>query len=142
MKKQPFDIKENAIIPTEQLVQLYSDVEWSAYTKNKEKLALALKNSLYHLSVWNDRELIALIRTVGDGASILYIQDILVKEEYQRQGIGSMLLQRVLKKYENIRQIVLMTDNTDKTKAYYRKNGMQDIQKLEGVCFVKFNMEA
>jgi len=142
LKKQPFDIKENAIIPTEQLVQLYSDVEWSAYTKNKEKLALALKNSLYHLSVWNDRELIALIRTVGDGASILYIQDILVKEEYQRQGIGSMLLQRVLKKYENIRQIVLMTDNTDKTKAYYRKNGMQDIQKLEGVCFVKFNMEA
>lgn len=86
--------------------------------------------------------MIGLIRVVGDDASIIYIQDILVKEEYQRQGIGNYLLQSVLDKYKHIRQIVLMTDNTEKTKAFYKKNGMFTSCELEGVAFVKYNYEA
>ncbi|MGX7076836.1 GNAT family N-acetyltransferase [Globicatella sanguinis] len=35
-----------------------------------------------------------MIRVVRDGYSILFIQDILVLPEFQRQGIGSTLLKK------------------------------------------------
>jgi len=102
----------------------------------------AVKNSLFNIGAFDEEELIGLIRVVGDDASIIYIQDILVKEKYQRQGIGNYLLQSVVDKYKHIRQIVLMTDNTEKNKAFYRKNGMLASCEFEGVAFVKYNFEA
>lgn len=133
---------ENSNIPTKDLVGLYADVQWSAYTKDEAQLAKALKNSLYHVSVWDEEKLIALIRVIGDDASILYIQDILVKKTYQNEGIGSELLRHVLEKYQNIRQIVLNTDNTAKTASFYEKNGLTNVANMDGVCFIKYNFEA
>ena len=68
----------NAPLMKEQLVKLYDSVEWSAYTQDPDKLELAIKQSLSTLSVWQDKTLVGLIRVVGDDATILYIQDILV----------------------------------------------------------------
>ncbi|HCW74840.1 MAG TPA: GNAT family N-acetyltransferase, partial [Clostridiaceae bacterium] len=59
---------------------------------------------------WEKEELIGLIRTVGDGHTILYIQDILVLNTHRDKGIGSMLLQEVLEKYKHVRQKVLLTE--------------------------------
>ncbi|WP_430038931.1 GNAT family N-acetyltransferase [Peribacillus simplex] len=41
------------------------------------------------MTAWDDDKLVALIRVVGDGQTIIYIQVILVLENYQDQGIGS-----------------------------------------------------
>jgi len=41
-------------------------------------------NCVYY---FDGEDLIGLIRVVGDDTSIIYIQYILVKEEYKRQGI-------------------------------------------------------
>ncbi len=35
-----------------------------------------------------------------------------------------------------------MTDNTEKTKAFYRENGMLTSCEFEGAAFVKYNFEA
>lgn len=62
------------------LEDLYTDVGWSAYTKDVDRLQQSVENSLYVLTAWHEDELIGLIRVVGDGLSIIYIQDLLVKK--------------------------------------------------------------
>lgn len=132
---------ENGTYELEQLVDLYKNVGWLAYSNNPEKLHKAFKNSLFNIGVFHEEELIGVIRVIGDDASIIYIQDILVKEKYQGFGVGTYLLKQVLKKYKDIRQVVLMTDDTLKTKNFYEKNGMFNCGKYDGVAFVRYNFE-
>lgn len=130
-------IKEDIIPNIESILNLYNDVSWSAYTSNLEQLKNAIKNSLKVWTAWEDDLLIALARVVGDGYTIIYIQDILVLQAYQRKGIGSKLLEMILKKYKDVRQIILLTDDTDKTISFYEKNGLTPVGKYNSVAFMK-----
>ena len=88
---------------------------------------------LLTLAAYEGAELLGLIRVVGDGQTIVFVQDLLVFPEYQRKGIGSALLRAVLKRYENVRQIMLATDDTPKTKAFYRSMGFRELSEI-GCC--------
>ena len=132
--------KETSAFKLEQLVELYENVGWISYSNKPSELNEAIKNSLFNIGAFDGEELVGLIRVVGDNISIIYIQDILVKENYQRLGIGTNLLQLVLNRYNNVRQIVLMTDNTEKTKLFYKRNGMVPFEKFNGVGFIKYNL--
>ena len=81
--------------------------------------------------------IVAFARVVGDDYTIIYIQDILVLEAYQRKGIGSKLLKSILESYHDVRQIVLLTGNEDKTVKFYKKNGLTQVSKYNGVAFTK-----
>lgn len=89
-----FELKENEIPCLNDLVALYNDVGWSNYTNMLQK---AYNNSLLILTAWCDDKLLGAIRIVGDGFSIIYVQDIVVLRAYQHMGIGSKL--RFLYKY-------------------------------------------
>lgn len=131
--------KHNSSFTENDILSLYDSVGWSEYTKNIEKLIRALNNSLYTLTAWDKNKLVGLTRVVGDGETIIYIQDILVLREYQRQGIGSKLLKAVLDKYNKIRQKVLLTDDTEKTRLFYEANGFESANKLNLVSYVAIN---
>lgn len=129
-------------IPVAELTSLYNSVGWTGYTDHPEKMEKILQGSLYHLSAWDDQTLVGLIRTVGDDASVLFIQDILVHPDYQRKQIGSTLVQSVLERFAHIRQTVLLTDNTEKTEAFYTSLGFASASKVESVAFIKMNWQA
>lgn len=129
-------------IHTTELTALYNSVGWTGYTEHPEKMEKILQGSLYHLSAWDNQKLVGLIRAVGDDASILYIQDILVHPDYQRKGIGSTLVNSVLERFAHIRQTVLLTDNTEKTEAFYTSLGFASASKVESVAFIKMNWQA
>ena len=74
------------------LLALYSSVGWTNYTNNPDMLEEAVKASLWQLAVYDEKELVAYIRIVGDGHSVLLVQDLLVRPDHQRQGIGKKLL--------------------------------------------------
>ena len=130
-------IKEDIIPGIEQLLELYNDVDWSAYTNDPENLKNAIDNSLKVWTVWDGMQLVGLARVVGDGYTIIYIQDILVLESYQGQGIGSKFLKLILEMYKSVRQIVLMTDETEKTIKFYQKNGLVNASDYKIVTFIK-----
>lgn len=96
----------NNKISKNDLEQLYSSVGWFAYTNEMTNLTKAIDNSLLVITAWQDERLVGLIRTVGDGYTILYIQDILVHPDFQNQKIGTTLMTMVLAKYSHIRQKV------------------------------------
>ena len=88
---------KNSLPSTEELVELYDAVGWSAYTRTPERLAPMLTGSRYlYVARENTAEgaerLIGLVRAVGDGQTIAYIQDLLVHPQAQHHGIGSALL--------------------------------------------------
>ncbi len=119
--------------------ELYEDAGWIAYTRDLPTLINAIKSSLMVVSAWDDDKLAGLIRVVGDGLTIIYIQDIIVLSSYKRNGIGSRLLKCVFDKYSNVRQNVLITDDTDETRGFYEANGFISCDKGEVVAFVRFD---
>ena len=130
-------IKEyDKYIPGE-IIPLYESVGWTAYTEAPETLRRGFEKSLLVLAAYEDGKLIGLIRCVGDGETIVFVQDILVFPEFQRRGIGSALLREVLEKYASVRQIELCTDDTPKTVAFYRSMGFKEISELGCCCFMR-----
>ena len=71
--------KKKDAVSFEEIFPLYEAVGWTNYTQNPTMLKEAYKNSLHILAALNEEgKLLGVLRAVGDGASILFIQDILV----------------------------------------------------------------
>lgn len=130
-------IKEYGSFDKEEILHLYTSVGWTNYTDHPEMLEQAYKNSLLILGAFDDNKLLGVIRVVGDGASVVFIQDILVLPEYQRQGIGTQLLRTVMTQFSSVYQMELMTDNTPKTMAFYKSLGFSKADELGCCAFVK-----
>lgn len=131
------EIREYREYDEEVILNLYASVGWTAYTADPYTLKQGFAHSLLTLGAYGDDRLLGIIRVVGDGATIVLIQDILVLPEYQRRGIGTALLKAVLDRYPKVRQIQLATDNTEKTKAFYRSCGFREYGKLGCCGFMK-----
>ena len=132
-----FTIKEYSIYNEGEILNLYDSVGWSNYTSNPSMLKNAYKHSLKILGAYDADKLVGIIRVVGDGYSIVYIQDIIVLPEYQRKGIGTALLQAILDRYHHVRQIELATDNTEKTIAFYKSMGFKEMSEIGCCGFMK-----
>ena len=94
-------IKEN-IKKVEEFNLLYDAVGWGAYD---EKITQkALDNTFYSVSVYDDNIIIGYGRIIGDGICFLYIQDIMVKPEYQNNKIGTTIMNKLLEKINEIKK--------------------------------------
>lgn len=127
------EIKEYLSYDEEEILALYESVGWTAYTENPAALRLGFAHSLLTLAAYEGDRLLGLIRTVGDGHTIVFIQDILVHPTAQRKGIGTALVKAVLDRFPLVRQVELTTDNTAKTLAFYRSLGFSPMEEL-GLC--------
>ena len=116
-----------------EILSLYISGGWTAYTAHPEVLHKGFDHSLLTLAAYEGEQLLGIIRVVGDGYTIVFVQDLLVFPEHQRKGIGSALLQAVLNQYRHVRQIELATDRTQKTIAFYKSMGFQEMSEV-GCC--------
>lgn len=131
------EIREYTPFQREEIVNLYESVGWMNYLKRSEVLESAYANSLCVLGAYEDNRLVGIIRAVGDGQTIVFVQDIIVLPEYQGKGIGTKLLKAVMEKYSNVYQMELLTDNTEKTKAFYRSAGFTASEDMGCVAFIR-----
>ena len=131
------EIKEYKSYKEDEILPLYRAVGWRAYTENREALRRGFEHSLLVLAAYEKEELLGIIRAVGDGFTIVFIQDILVYPDRQRQGIGTALLKALLERYPQVRQIELTTDNTPKTMAFYQSIGFQEFSEIGCCGFMK-----
>lgn len=129
--------KETSNIAPKQIKRLYDSVGWKAYTREMEQVCRGISNSLYVLTAWNEDVLVGLVRVIGDGETIIYIQDILVNPKYQQQGIGEQLLTRTLAIYQGVRQKVLLTEDAPLVRHFYEKYGFTSCDQGNVVAFYK-----
>ena len=120
-----------------EILPLYKAVGWSNYYEHPEMIEKAYAGSLCILAAFEEEKLVGIIRAVGDGHSILFIQDILVYPEYQRKGIGTALMKTMLDRYAHVYQTELATDNTEKTIAFYKSLGFSPLHEIGCCGFLK-----
>ncbi|WP_434993210.1 GNAT family N-acetyltransferase [Arthrobacter sp. Ld5] len=122
-------------------IALYDAVGWTAYTRNSERLARSLAGS--HLVVTaedDDGGLIGLARTVSDGESICYIQDILVHPAFQRRGVARALMEEIQRRYAHCMFLALSTDadgteDAARSHPFYRALGFRPHTDLRLAAF-------
>ena len=104
------EIREYTEYNADEIRSLYDSVGWTAYTRDMPALEKGYRNSLLTLAAYEKDQLVGIARAVGDGATIVFIQDILVAPYKQRQGIGTVLLKAMLDRYAHVRQIQRTAD--------------------------------
>lgn len=130
-------IKEYTKYDSDEILNLYNSVGWCSYTNRPKMLEHAFEHSLKILCAHDGNKLVVLIRAVGDGYSVLFIQDILVLPEYQRKGIGTRLLKSMLGFYPEVYQTQLATDKTEKTVEFYKSCGFLPYSETGCEGFIK-----
>ena len=124
-------IETNRIPCRDDLLELYGDAGWTAYTDHPDRLERGLARSLAVYTAWEGDTLAGLLRAVGDGETILYLQDLLVRKAFQRRGIGGALLRRMVEDFPQVRQKVLLTDAADRRALdFYRACGWTQAEEL------------
>ncbi|MHA7862571.1 GNAT family N-acetyltransferase [Tessaracoccus sp. Y36] len=134
------ELTEHDLPTREELVTLYDSVGWSVYTTDPERLYDAVSRSLRVVCAREDGHLVGLARVVGDGLTIVYLQDILVDPAHQRRGIGRHLFERVLEPFSDVRRQVLITDDEPGQRNFYESLGLTEIAEMAHPikAFVRF----
>lgn len=107
---------------SDDLKELFCSVGWSS-GHFPEKLAVAMKNFESVISAWNGDELVGLISAMDDGIMTAYIHYLLVKPEYQSQGIGKELVLKVKDIYKDYLRIVIVA--YDEEIEFYENCGFE-----------------
>lgn len=125
-------LKYDKEISREKLVNLFKSVGWKT-AEYPNRLHMAIKNSDYVVSAWCDNSLVGLISAISDGTINVFITYLLVSPEFQKKGIGKILMEDFCKSFEGFGRRILSTE-IDKEK-YYKKFGFN----VEGI--VMFNKD-
>ena len=79
-------------------IQEYNDlralVEWPVF--ENQLVETALSNTLFSVCVEDGGNMVGMGRVVGDNAIYLHIQDLIVHPDFQRKGIGKLIMDALL----------------------------------------------
>jgi len=76
---------------------LFETTGWNqAYRADEDALYAAISSSWYVLSAYANDDLVGFGRIISDGVLYALICDLIVKPSYQKQGIGSTLLSKLI----------------------------------------------
>lgn len=89
-----FTVKHNELT-AEQFIQLWESV-WDT-PPTLEQTELAMKNTLFRVSVFDGDRIVAMARMIGDMGLCYYIKDVVVRPEYQHRGIGRLLIDELMR---------------------------------------------
>jgi GNAT superfamily N-acetyltransferase len=112
----------------QEYVSLRSSVGWNNFAQ--EQVVKSIRNSIYDIKVVVENRTIAMGRLIGDGTYYLVV-DIVVQPEYQGRGIGSKIVDSIIKYVEDNtpnggRSSVQLIAEQGK-EAFYEKKGFKRI---------------
>ena len=96
------EIRENSITIKE-YNYLFDKIGWGSY--DNKVSSIALKNSLYSVSVYDNDKIIGFGRLIGDGSCYFYIHDVIVLPKYQNKGIGKLIVKKIIAKVKEYNKI-------------------------------------
>jgi spermidine synthase len=125
-------IIKHADIP--QLIEIYKDAGWWVEENDNvdpQFIQRIVSGSFcFAVAVYEER-IIGMGRSISDGVSDAYIQDVAVLTEYRGKGIGIMLMDEIIKflKSHNINWIGLIAE--PKAVSFYTKYGFNRMKDYE-----------
>ena len=125
------NITKETSVSIDDVLPLYQAVGWTNYTNQPQMLEQSLAHSLATYLARDGEEIVGVVRLVGDGFSSVFVQDLIVLPSYQRQGIGSTLMEKALGDFKDAYQVQLATDQTEKTLGFYRSLGFETLSTYD-----------
>jgi GNAT superfamily N-acetyltransferase len=119
---------ESRDLPLECVLDLYRANEWSSAQK-PDLLHRALLASHSLVTAWDGARLVGLGNAISDGHLVVYYPHLLVLPEYQRRGIGTELMRRLMARYHGFHQHMLVADG--RALDFYRKCGFERAGQTE-----------
>ena len=113
---------ESRDLSLEGVLALYQANEWSSAQK-PELLHKALLASHSLVTAWDGARLIGLGNAISDSYLVVYYPHLLVLPGYQGRGIGTELMRRLMKRYQDFHQHMLVADG--RALDFYRKCGFE-----------------
>ena len=110
--------KDTHDISPEDLQQLFLSVSWSSGSY-PDRLAAAMRGFETVFTAWDGDKLTGLISAMDDHSMTAYIHFLLVRPDYQGQGIGRRLVEMTKEKYSGFLRIVLVA--YDKQIGFYER---------------------
>jgi len=110
--------------PGDQFWELFQTTGWNEnYQLTQEELMQALCSSWYLLSVYDGEQLVGFGRLVSDGVLHAMLYELIVLPEYQGQGIGEKILERLIERCQKagVRDIQLLCARGKR--EFYEKRG-------------------
>lgn len=114
------DYREDKDIDAGDLKDLFTSVEWES-GKYPQRLQSAIAKSDYVVTAWDGDRLIGLMSALSDGFMTAYFPYLVVRPEYQKRGIGTTIVQKVLENYRSCGRKVLIA--YDDAAPFYEKCG-------------------
>lgn len=117
-------IKTNEIM-VDQYLAIRASVNWRELSVTQAQKAL--QHSLIVAGAYEGDQLVGMGRIVGDGSVICYVQDLIVRPEFQRKQVGSKVLNTLIQYVESIReedtQMMLCLMCAKGREPFYEKHG-------------------
>ena len=116
--------KETKDLDYEKVVDIFYEANFLKHAEKRKtyskRIEMAFRNSQYVVSAYDEDELIGFARVVTDQILFATIWNMIVKTEYQKRGIGKLMVQRCLKKFPKCHFFLFASD---KVVNFYRKSG-------------------
>ncbi len=120
MNMQFLSFSERPIKGTE-LMMLYKEAGW--WEERKEKDIEEMLKQNISIGVWIDDNLVGFARAVSDGRFRAYIEDVVIHNEFQKAGIGTKLVSKLLDELSHIDVISLFCG--EGLISFYEKNNFK-----------------
>lgn len=107
----------------EDIVRLLKMTYW-ADKRTVEQIDKAIHNSsCYGVYIESERKLVGFARVISDYATTYYLCDVIIDNDYQRNGLGTALISYIeqLPQYEGLRGILITRD----AHSLYKKFGYE-----------------
>ena len=108
----------------EELGRLLQAANMGTYTKGK--LHRLISGSTTYVTACDSGKLVGFGRVLSDRATLAYINDMAVNPNYQRQGIGRIIVETLIKAAGDVNSIYLYTNTAD---SLYMRSGFQLSEK-------------
>ena len=141
MEKNVVEVRElsadECLTRFNEILALYEAVGWTNYTSHPEALRAGYEGSLAAWCAFEGDKLVGVVRVVGDGVTIVFVQDLIVAPSHQRTGIGTRLMQAVMNRFSDVYQMELLTDDGSGACALYERLGFARSDAMGCVAYVK-----
>jgi GNAT superfamily N-acetyltransferase len=127
-----------AILPDHfaEIVELYEAHGWT-HAGDPDRLRRAIEASSYSVVALEEDRVVGFARAMSDEAFAVYIADILVAPDRQRQGIGRTLAEAIMDHYpiDRFHHQVLVAERG--AEGFYRKLGMVPVASYGLTAFIR-----
>ncbi len=134
MTKPDLVLSDTRNVELEDILELYKANKWSAAEK-PEELYKGLLNSHSLITAWDGKRLVGLGNAISDGHLVVYYPHLLVHPDYQNQGVGQLIVNKMQELYQGFHMQMLVADG--RAIDFYKKMGFEKAGQTESMWIYK-----